>query len=244
MSLVLSVKDLTKVYDTRTIIHGVSFDIQQGEIVGLVGPNGAGKTTILHMLLALLQPSSGNITIFGKELSLHREEILERVNFAASYSHLPYNLTLYENLKVFSALYGIKVSKKDLDLLLHDFHLYQYRNMKSGTLSSGEQMRLALAKAFLNHPKLLLLDEPTSSLDPAMSLDLREKIIKKAKEIGGTIIWTSHDMSEIESVCDRVIFLLSGKMVANDTPERLRIQFQKTDLKDIFVSLVRSHPQS
>jgi ABC-2 type transport system ATP-binding protein len=152
---------------------------------------------------------------------------------------LPHNLTPYENLKVFGLFYGVKNWKAKVESLLEEFHLQDFRNARTGSLSSGEQMRLVLAKAFLNDPKLLLLDEPTSSLDPAVARELRQKIYYKMEENNGSILWTSHNMREIETMCDRIIFLAHGKIVANDTAENLKKTFRKDDLEEIFITIAQ-----
>jgi len=237
MATVLKVKNITKTYKNTTAVDNISFELKEGEIVGLLGPNGAGKSTTIQMLLSLLEPTKGSIEVFEKDLKLHRESILQQMNFATSYSMLPHNLTPLENLKVFALFYGVKNWKEKAGMLLEEFNLSNFKNARTGGLSSGEQMRLVLAKAFLNNPKLLLLDEPTSSLDPAVARDLRQKIYYKAQENGGTILWTSHNMREIEAMCDRIIFLAHGKIVANDTAENLKKTFQTNDLEDIFITI-------
>ncbi len=240
MNPILNVENLTKTYGSITAVDHISFEVKEGEIVGLVGPNGAGKTTTIQMILSLLASTSGTIQIFGKNLEEYREEILEKVNFAAPYAALPHNLTIYENLKVFSLLYGVRSHKEKIKSLLTEFNLVSMKNTRAGALSSGEHTRLALAKAFLNDPRLLLLDEPTSSLDPAIARDLRTKIYYRMKEIHGAVLWTSHNMKEVETMCDRVLFLIQGKIVASDTPENLRKQFQKEDLEEIFITLAKN----
>lgn len=238
MPAILEVQQLTKQYKDSLAVNNVSFEIGEGEVVGLVGPNGAGKTTIIHMILSLLSPSSGAIKIFGEDITRDREEILQKMNFATPYTSLPYNLTPYENLKIFSFLYGVKDRKEKVEKLLKDFHIEKFRNVRTGTLSSGEQMRLNLAKAFLNDPKLLLLDEPTASLDPAIAWDLRNAIYERMKALKGAVLWTSHNMQEIEEMCDRVLFLMHGKIVEQGTPKALRDKFKKDNLEDIFLQIV------
>lgn len=244
MSAVLEVRNLTKRYKGLTAVDRISFEAQEGQVVGFLGPNGAGKSTTIHMLLNLLDPTEGSIEIFGKDLKTHREEILQQVNFATSYSMLPHNLTPHENLKVFALLYGVKNWKAKVELLLEDFSLAEFRKKRTGGLSSGEQMRLVLAKAFLNEPKLLLLDEPTASLDPAVARELRQKIYYKMRERAGTILWTSHNMREIETMCDRVIFLARGRIVADDTPANLKRSFGKQDLEEIFITIAKQPLES
>src|SRR6185295_856478 len=177
------------------------------EIVGLLGPNGAGKTTTINMILGILEPTSGSIRIEGIDIAKQRSKALESTNFAAVYAPLPGNLTVYQNLRVFGLIYGVKNLPARIETLLHEFELQRFRNMKAGVLSSGEQTRLCLAKAMLNEPHLLLLDEPTASLDPATAQDIRTKIRGFATRGLCGVLWTTHNMYEVEDVCDRVLFL-------------------------------------
>lgn len=239
MGVILRVKNLTKQYNNFTAVNRISFEMKEGEIVGLLGPNGAGKTTTLQMLLTLVSPTGGNIEIFGKNLKEHREELLSKMNFTAPYSLLPYNLTPKEGLTVFSLLYGVRNYKEKVKFLLEEFDLSELVDKKIGQLSSGEQMRLGLAKAFVNNPKLLLLDEPTASLDPAVARELRTKILKLIRQNGGAILWTSHNMREIETVSDRIIFLSRGQIIADDTPQNLKKQFRQEDLEEIFITIAK-----
>ena len=225
-------------------MSNISFNVKEGEIVGLLGPNGAGKTTTIHMILSLLAPSKGKVKIFGKDLQKHREEILARMNFVAPYAEPPYNLTVYENLVIFSLLYHVKDYKKKIEAMLDEFRLKDFRKKMTGELSSGEHTRLALAKAFLNDPKLLILDEPTASLDPDIARELRQKIWNRMREIGGAVLWTSHNMREVEEMCTRIIFLMHGKIIADDTPAGLRKQFGQDDLEEVFISIVKGAEQS
>ena len=237
MTAILRVKNLTKQYNHFTAVNGISFEIKEGEVVSLLGPNGAGKTTTIQMLLTLVAPTRGDIEIFGKNLEDHREELLSIMNFTAPYSLLPYNLTPKEGLTVFSLLYGVRDYKERVKFLLDEFDLAGLVNKKIGQLSSGEQMRLGIAKAFVNSPKLLLLDEPTVSVDPPVARELRAKILKLIQESGGAVIWTSHNMREVETVSDRIIFLSRGRIVADDTPQNLKKRFGQEDLEDIFVTI-------
>lgn len=234
-------KNLIKKYNDFTAVDGISFEINEGEIVGLVGPNGAGKTTTIQILLALLKPDAGEINIFGKNLEENKEQILEKTNFAAPYCALPYNLTPEENLIIFSMLYGFKDARERSLRLLREFGLMELRKRRTGSLSSGEQMKLSLAKAFLNEPKLLLLDEPTAFLDPAVAKEVRNHIYEKMKIAGAAILWTSHNMLEVEKICDRVIFLFKGKIIAEGKPKDLKKQFKKADLEDVFISLAKGN---
>lgn len=240
MTTILRVANLTKQYDNLTAVNRISFEVEEGEIVSLLGPNGAGKTTTIQMLLTLVSPTSGDIEIFGKTLKQHREELLSRMNFAAPYSFLPYNLTPREALTVFSLLYGTRNRKEKVQSLLDEFDLGELVSKKIGRLSSGEQMRLGVAKAFVNNPRLLLLDEPTASLDPPTARALRASILRLIRESHGAVLWTSHNMREIEEVSDRIIFLSRGRIVADDSPENLKNRFGQEDLEEIFISMQRT----
>ena len=239
MTTILRVSNLTKQYNHFTAVSDISFEIGEGEVVSLLGPNGAGKTTTIQMLLTLVAPTSGDIEIFGKNLKEHREELLAMMNFTAPYSLLPYNLTPKESLTVFSLLYGVRDYKEKVKFLLEEFDLAGLVNKRIGQLSSGEQMRLGIAKAFVNNPKLLLLDEPTASADPAIARALRAKILKFVQESGSTVLWTSHNMREIETVSKRIIFLSRGQIVADDSPQNLKKRFGQEDLEEIFVTIAK-----
>jgi ABC-2 type transport system ATP-binding protein len=223
-------------------VNNISFEVKESEIVSLLGPNGAGKTTIIQMLLTLVSPTSGHIEIFGKALKEHCEELLSIMNFTAPYSVLPYNLSPKEALKVYALLYGVRNYRERVSFLIDEFNLGWLANKKVGQLSTGEQMRVGIAKAFVNNPKLLLLDEPTVSLDPAIARELRAKILKLIRETGGAILWTSHNMREIEQVSDGIIFLSRGKIVADDSPQNLKNYFGQEDLEEIFISINREPP--
>src|SRR5438067_2393111 len=212
MPNVLSVEKLSKKYGETIAVDGISFELERGEIVGLLGPNGAGKTTTINMVLGILEPTSGSIRIEDIDVARQRSKALDRTNFSAVYAPLPGNLTVYQNLRVFGLIYGVKRLPERIETLLAEFELTQFRNTKAGVLSSGEQTRLCLAKAMLNEPHLLLLDEPTASLDPATARDVRTKIREFAMRGLCGVLWTSHNMYEVEHVCDRVLFLSRGKI--------------------------------
>ena len=235
MVTILRVTNLTKQYNSFTAVNRISFEVKEGEIVSLLGPNGAGKTTTIQMLLSLVSPTSGDIEVFGKNLKGHREELLAMMNFSAPYSLLPYNLTPREALTVFSLLYGVRNYRERAKSLVDEFNLGELVNKKIGQLSSGEQMRLGVAKAFVNNPKLLLLDEPTASLDPPTARQLRARILNRIRESRGAVLWTSHNMREVETVSDRIIFLSRGRVVADDTPQNLKKRFGQEDLEEIFI---------
>ena len=237
--MVLSVRDLRKVYGDTVAVDGVSFDVGANEIVGLLGPNGAGKTTTISMLLGVLEPSGGAIHIAGKDLAKDRSRALDCTNFAAVYAPLPGNLTVRQNLRFFGMLYGVRDLNQRIEELLEQFDLRRFRDTKSGVLSSGEQTRVALAKAMLNRPQLLLLDEPTASLDPATAKDIRRDIRGFAEKGTGGVLWTSHNMYEVEEVCDRVLFLSHGNILLEGDPKTLPAQHGKPSLEELFITVAR-----
>jgi ABC-2 type transport system ATP-binding protein len=236
---ILSITGLTKAYGSFKAVDDLSFSVHQGEIVGLLGPNGAGKTTTINMILGILTPTSGSIRILGKMLEKRKSEISKKVNFAAVYAHVPANLTVRQNLYVFALLYGVKAIRQKIGALLQEFDLERFAATKAGLLSSGELSRLNLAKALMNDPKLLLLDEPTASLDPSISRLVREKIKEYAVKTRAGILWTSHNMNEIEAVCDRVLFLSHGEILLSGDPGALPAAHGKKDLEELFIAVAR-----
>jgi ABC-2 type transport system ATP-binding protein len=239
MSIVLSASELRKNYGDTVAVDGVSFQVRQNEIVGLLGPNGAGKTTTINMVLGVLEPTAGSIQIEGIDIAQHRTQALERTNFAAVYAPLPGNLTVRQNLRVFGLLYAVPELKRRIETLLAEFDLGKFRDVKYGVLSSGEQTRVSLAKAMLNSPHLLLLDEPTASLDPAVSRDVRSKIREFAARGTCGVLWTSHNMYEVEEVCDRVLFLSHGRILLEGDPKTLPGEHGQQNLEDLFVAVAR-----
>jgi ABC-2 type transport system ATP-binding protein len=236
---ILSVTNLRKSYGTTVAVDGVSFSVAPREIVGLLGPNGAGKTTTINMLLGVLAPSAGVIRIDGHDLATERRQALTRTNFAAVYAPLPGNLTLAQNLRIFGMLYGVANLARRIDELLEQFELGGFRDTKCGVLSSGEQTRVCLAKAMLNAPMLLLLDEPTASLDPSTALDVRTKIRRSTASGVGGVLWTSHNMYEVEEVCDRVLFLSHGRVLLEGNPRTLPSEHGKATLEELFITVAR-----
>jgi ABC-2 type transport system ATP-binding protein len=237
--VVVEVKGLTKRYDELIAVDHVSFEIYQGEILGLLGPNGAGKTTMIQMLLGLLIPTAGEIRILGMDLTRHRETILNQVNFSSAYVAMPYSLTVIENLLVFARLYGIQEPRAKIEALLKTFEMETMRTTLTGTLSSGQVTRLCLAKALLNDPKILFLDEPTVSLDPDMADKTRTLLKGLRNRAGLTILYTSHNMREMEEMCDRILFLNKGHLIAVGTPKELVEQFGKENLEEVFLKVAR-----
>ena len=236
---VLSIADLHKTYSQTIAVDGVSFEVGRNEIVGLLGPNGAGKTTIINMVLGVLEPTAGTIRVEGLDIAAHRCGVLERTNFAAVYTPLPGNLTVHQNMRFFSLLYGLKDPSERIMELLTQFDLERFRHTKCGVLSSGEQTRASLAKALLNRPHLLLLDEPTASLDPAAAQDIRARICEFAAQEHVGVLWTSHNMNEVEQVCDRVLFLSRGRILLEGNPKILPHEHGKETLEELFIAVAR-----
>jgi ABC-2 type transport system ATP-binding protein len=234
---VLSAEHLTKSFAGLTAVDDLSFEVAPGEIVGLLGPNGAGKTTSINMVLGVLAPTSGRILIEGVDLKTSRSRALAATNFAAVYAPLPGNLTVEQNLRVFGMIYGVKGLSERIEELLAQFDLVKYRRSKAGVLSSGEQTRLSLAKAMINRPRLLLLDEPTASIDPSTARDIRAGIEDFVQAGRCGVLWTSHNMYEVEEVCDRVLFLSRGKIVLQGDPKTLPHEHGAASLDDLFVSV-------
>ena len=239
MPNVLSVTELRKEYGDTLAVDGISFEVGRNEIVGLLGPNGAGKTTTINMILGVVQPSSGGIRIEGVDLAAHRPQALERTNFAAVYSPLPGNLTVFQNLRIFGLIYGVDNLPERIESSLEQFDLKSFRNVKCGVLSSGEQTRAALAKAMLNRPHLLLLDEPTASLDPSVARDIRSRIRAYATQGTGGVLWTSHNMYEVQDVCDRVLFVSHGRILLQGNPKTLPGEHGKANLEELFITVAR-----
>ncbi len=236
---VLRVSGLTKAYGPVVAVDGISFEVQPHEIVGLLGPNGAGKTTTINMVLGILEPTAGTVRIEEVDLARDRRAALRRTNFAAVYAPLPGNLTLRENLRVFGMIYGVKDLARRIGQVLEEYGLTRFGDVKCGLLSSGEQTRVTLAKAMLNDPTLLLLDEPTASLDPATARDIRARIRRFAAAGRSGVLWTSHNMHEVEEVCDRVLFLSHGKILLQGDPRSLPGDHGKDTLEDLFIAVAR-----
>lgn len=235
----LRIANLTKEYGALKAVDAISFSVGTGEVVGLLGPNGAGKTTTINMVLGILEPTDGSIAILGRELKRGGSETRRMVNFAAVYAHMPANLTVQQNLYVFGLLYEVKDLKERIKALLEEFDLVRFASTRAGLLSSGELSRLNLAKAVINKPRLLLLDEPTASLDPSISQLVRGKIKEYAVRTESGVLWTSHNMNEIEAVCDRVLFMSRGKILLAGDPKTLPGEHGKVDLEDLFIAVAR-----
>lgn len=230
MSIPLAVTNLRKVYPPEkkggaafVAVDDISFELQQGEILGLLGPNGAGKSTTISMLLGVLTPTAGSIYYNQREFSQHRSEILATVTFASTYIRMPWRLTVMENLRVYGLLYGLSNAEftHRAKKFLQFFGVWNQREKNMSQLSAGQVTRVMLAKAFIPYPAVVLLDEPTASLDPDIAHEVRQFIRKQQQEFETSILYTSHNMDEVADICDRVVFLQQGKVIAVDTPKNL-----------------------
>ncbi len=242
--MLVEVENLSKTFGEFRAVDDVSFGIERGEIIGMLGPNGAGKTTTIHMILGLITPTSGRISIFGKSMATHRGEILEQVNFTSPYSTFPFRLTVLENLKVFARIYNLKKPRERIDQLLEQFGITKLRDKAVARLSSGENTRVGLCKAFMNDPQLLLLDEPTAYLDPEIAWQVKNALLDAQREKGTTILYTSHNMDEVERMCKRIIFLHHGKVIAAGSPIEitqaiLEEEREEPALEEVFMRLVK-----
>lgn len=240
MNNIVEVRGLRKEFGKTVAIEDLNFDVKCGEILGFLGANGAGKTTTISMLLGLITPTKGTIKIFGEEMRSSRVQILKRMNFASAYQQLPYNLRVWENLYVFAEIYGVRKSKQKIDELLELFDMTHMRNNLTGSLSSGEQTRLTLCKSLLNDPELLLLDEPTASLDPDQADKVRKIIAARQRDTGMTVINTSHNMIDVSELCDRILFMQHGQVVANGTANDILNRFDSKSLEEAFIAIARS----
>lgn len=238
-SPVLQATNLSKRFGDFTAVDDISFSIKPGEILGLLGPNGAGKTTTIQMLLGLVTPTTGSIQMFGLDLSTHREAILQRVNFSSTYISMPQSLTVEENLWVVARLYGLTDISRRVGDIVKKLEMEEFRLKVTRKLSSGQMTRLTLAKAFLTEPKILFLDEPTASLDPDIAEKIRGFLNEERRSSGLSILYTSHNMREMEEMSDRIIFLQRGKIVAEGTAQQIVARFGQADLEEVFLKLAR-----
>jgi ABC-2 type transport system ATP-binding protein len=240
--MLVTVERLTKTYGNFKAVDDVSFVVQAGEIVGLVGPNGAGKTTIIHVILGLILPNAGIVRLFGTSLDTDREQILQRLNFTSPYMAFPARLTVLENLTVFARIYNVRDRGAKIIELLERFGIGRLKNKPISRLSSGETTRVGLCKAFLNNPELLLLDEPTAYLDIQAALQVRNVLLDLQRTYGTTILYTSHNMHEVQRMCKRIIFLSHGSVIATGTPIEVTRKILKEDrdvpaLDEVFIRI-------
>lgn len=236
---IVQVRHLTKRFGDFVAVNDISFDIQPGEILGLLGPNGAGKTTTIQMMLGLITPTGGTIRMFALDLATHREVIMQQVNFSSTYISMPYSLTVEENLRVIARLYGMRHVDQRLDEVMKQLEMEEMRHKLTRKLSSGQMTRLTLAKAILTEPKVLFLDEPTASLDPDIAHKIRALLQDVRRSTGLSMLYTSHNMREMEEMSDRIIFLQRGKIVAEGTAAEITARFGDRDLEEVFLRLAR-----
>ena len=233
------VRDLTKVYGAVTAVDHVSFTLEPGTTVALLGANGAGKTTTMAMLLGLVLPTSGEARVFGVDMSKNRGSVAYRLNFQSPYVDLPLRLTVRQNLNVYAGLYGLVNAAERIAYIAEDLQIGSLLDRPVGKLSAGQKTRIGLAKALLNAPELLFLDEPTASLDPDTADWLRRKIKQYAENRGVTLLLASHNMTEVERLADRVILLQAGRIAEDDTPHALIRTYGRETLEDVFLDIAR-----
>jgi ABC-2 type transport system ATP-binding protein len=239
----ISVEHLVKVYRTARAVDDISFDIAAGSVTALLGGNGAGKTTTIGMIMGLTEPTSGRIRVLGHPMPQERDEVLWRMNFESPYVDMPMRLTVRQNLTVFGRLYDVKDLRGRIDRLADDLALKEFLDRPSGQLSAGQKTRVSLAKALINDPDLLLLDEPTASLDPDAADWIREHLENYRKTRNATILLASHNMLEVERLCDRVIILKRGRIEDDDSPSGILARYNRATLEEVFLDVARGRTQ-
>jgi len=230
---------LTKQFKNTLAVKNISFKINKGKIIGLLGPNGCGKSTTIGMMLGLIKPSSGTVIINGQNIEHNRTNLLEKMNFISPYVELPKKLTVEENLKVYGRLYGVKNLKDKISDLMEKLNLLDFKSRKTGELSSGQKNRVSLAKALINDPEILFLDEPTASLDPDVSDYIRGFIESYASNKGATILLASHNMNEVERLCYEVMMMKDGEIIDKGKCDDLINKHGRKNLEEVFLKLVR-----
>ena len=236
---IIEVKNLNKTYDKIIAVKDLTFEINKGKIIGLLGPNGCGKTTTIAMILGLLKPTSGEVIIKGKNIEKERINLLEKMNFISPYVELPKKLTVEENLKVYADLYGVTNANEKIYELVNELRLNEFFKKKTGELSSGQKNRISLAKALINDPEILLLDEPTASLDPETGDFVRSFIEHYSSKTNVTILLASHNMNEIERLCDSVMMMKDGTIVDTGKSQELISRHGRKNLEEVFLKIVR-----
>ena len=237
----IQIKNLKKKFNNSFAVNGINFEIDKDRTLGLLGPNGCGKTTSIDMILGLIKPTSGEIIIDNKNLdTFKRDEILARINFASPYIELPKKLTVRQNLEVYSRLYGIKNRKERIDEISEDLNISDFFERKTGELSSGQKNRVSLAKSLINKPEILLLDEPTASLDPDIGDFVRSYIQNYRSKNKVTILLASHNMAEVERLCDSIIMMKNGKIIDRGTCKQIIDKHGRNNLEETFLKLARS----
>lgn len=237
---IIEITDLTKKFNNTCALNNISFSLNKGEILGVLGPNGAGKTTAIHIILGLLTPTSGNIRVLGLQPIQDQHVLAPKINFASAYTQLPSNLTVIENLKFYSRIYNVPNMNQQIARILELLEISHLQKRLTGALSSGEKTRVNLAKSLLNDPELLVLDEPTASLDPDISDKIRTVLKRLKDEKQVSILYTSHNMYEVETICDRIIFLHKGQIMAQGSADDILRTFSTNSLEQTFIKIVRS----
>ena len=235
----IQINNLTKQFRNTLAVKNISFEINKGKIIGLLGPNGCGKTTTMGMILGLIKPSSGTVIINGKNIENNRTNLLEKMNFISPYVELPKKLSVEENLKVYGRLYGVKNLKDKIYDLMEKLNLIGFKSRKTGELSSGQKNRISLAKALINDPEILLLDEPTASLDPDVGDYIRGYIEDYASNNGATILLASHNMNEVERLCHEVMMMKNGEIIDKGKCGDLVSKHGRKNLEEVFLKIVR-----
>jgi ABC-2 type transport system ATP-binding protein len=235
---------LVKRYKAVTAVDGISFAIVAGSCAALLGGNGAGKTTTISTIMGLVEPTSGRVVVLGAEMPRQRHRVLHRINFESPYVNMPMRLTVRQNLNVFGMLYGCADVAGRIGALAGDLDLGDFLDRPTGKLSAGQKTRVALAKSLINEPEILLLDEPTASLDPDTADWVRGRLEDYRRERGATILLASHNMSEVERLCDRVIMLKAGGIEDDDTPERLINRYGRSNLEEVFLDIARGRGEA
>ncbi len=235
----IAVDRLVKLYKTVTAVDGISFSLEAGSCVALLGGNGAGKTTTISTIMGLVEPTSGTVTVLGAAMPRQRHRVLHRMNFESPYVNMPMRLTVRQNMNVFGMLYGCEDVAHRIRVLADELDLHDFLDRQTGKLSSGQKTRVALAKSLINEPEILLLDEPTASLDPDTADWVRGRLERYRRERGATVLLASHNMGEVERLCDRVIMLKTGRIEDDDTPARLIARYGRSNLEEVFLDIAR-----
>jgi ABC-2 type transport system ATP-binding protein len=235
----IAVDQLVKVYKTTRAVDGISFALEQGSITGLLGGNGAGKTTTIAMIMGLVLPTSGTVKVLGAQMPRQRYQVLHKMNFESPYVDMPHRLTVRQNLKVFGRLYAVEDLQGRIATLAEELDLTELLDRPVGKLSAGQKTRVALAKALVNSPQVLLLDEPTASLDPDTADWVRSRLETFRKTHGATVLLASHNMAEVERLCERVIIMKRGRIEDDDTPQRLLVRYGRENLEEVFLDVAR-----
>ena len=240
MSHAIAVENLVKRYGALQAVNGLSFHVERGTTCGLLGGNGAGKTTTLAILLGVLLPTSGSVRVLGEDMVRARYRVLPRMNFTSPYVDLPKKLTVRENLVVFSHLYGLRRIRERIAELAEQFEFVPLLQRQYGTLSAGQRTRVSVAKALLNRPEVLLLDEPTASLDPDIADRIRTHLVEYQRRSGATLLLASHNMIEVERICDQVLMMKVGRIVDRGSPPELIARYGRSSMEEVFLDVARA----